>query len=92
MKLEIELEVPDGAFDKSAEAEFIRSIKEQTALKLYADGRVTTGEAATMLGLTRIRFLDLLGRTGVGFRVQLDEEDFEQIRDWRADRARQTGQ
>ena len=92
MKLEIELEVPDGAFDKSAEAEFIRSIKEQTALKLYADGRVTTGEAATMLGLTRIQFLDLLGRTGVGFRVELDEEDFEQIRDWRADRARQTGQ
>ena len=91
MRLEIELEVPEGAFDKSAEAEFIRSIKEQTVLKLYADGRVATGEAATMLGLTRIQFLDLLGRTGVGFRVELDEEDFEQIRDWRADRARLTG-
>jgi hypothetical protein len=45
MKLEIELEVPNGAFDKVAEAELIRSVKEQTALKLYAEGRVTTGEA-----------------------------------------------
>src|ERR1700722_10871986 len=60
MKLEIELELPDGAVDKSAEAELIRSIKEQTVLKLYAEERVTTGEAAAMLGLTRIQFLDLL--------------------------------
>ena len=91
MKLEIELEVPDGAFDKSAEAELIRSIKEQTVLKLYADERVTTGEAATMLGVTRIQFLDLLGRTGIGFRVELDAEDFAQIRHWREDHARQFG-
>jgi len=91
MKLEIELEVPDGAVDKRAEAEFIRSIKEQTVLKLYSDDRVTVGEAAEMLGLTRIPFLDLLRRTGVGFRVELDDEDFAQIRRWREDHARQSG-
>ena len=89
MKLEIELEVPDGAFDKAAEAELIRSVKEQTALKLYADERVTTGEAAEILGLTRIQFLDLLNRAGAGFQVELDDEDFAQIRRWRDDRARQ---
>ena len=89
MKLEIELEVPGGAFDKVVEAEHIRSVKEHTALKLYADERVTTGEAADMLGVTRIQFLDLLGRTGVGFRVELDEEDFAQIRRWREDHAHQ---
>lgn len=91
MKLEIELEVPDGVFDKVAEAELIRSVKAQTALRLYADERITTGEAAEMLGLTRIQFLDLLGRTGVGFRVELDEEDFAQIRQRREDHARQNG-
>ena len=91
MKLEIEREVPDGAIDKRAEAEFIRSIKEQTVLKLYSDDRVTVGEAAEMLGLTCIRFLDLLRRTGVGFRVELDDEDFAQIRRWREDHARQSG-
>ena len=91
MKLEIELEVPDGAVDKRAEAELIRSVKEQTVLKLYSDDRVTVGEAAEMLGLTRIRFLDLLRRTGVGFQVELDDEDFAQIRRWREDHARQSG-
>jgi predicted HTH domain antitoxin len=91
MKLEIELEVPDGAVDKRAEAEFIRSIKEQTVLKLYSDDRVTVGEAAEMLDLTRIRFLDLLRRTGVGFRVELDDDDFAQIRRWREDHTRQIG-
>jgi predicted HTH domain antitoxin len=90
MKLEIELEVPDGAVDKDAEAELIRSVKEQTALKLYSNERVTTGEAAEMLSLTRIQFLDLLRRTGRGFQVELDDEDFAQIRCWREDQTRQS--
>lgn len=90
MKLEFELEVPDGAVDKCDEAELIRSVKEQTALKLYSDERVTTGEAAEMLDLTRIQFLDLLRRTGLGFQVELDDEDFAQIRRWREDRTRQS--
>src|ERR1035437_3830323 len=89
MKLEIELEVPDGAVDKGAEAELIRSVKEQAALKLYSDERVTTGEAAEMLDLTRIQFLDLLRRTDVGFRVELDDEDFAQIRRLRDEHVRQ---
>ena len=88
MKLEFELEVPDSAVDKCAEAELIRSVKEQTVLKLYSGERVTTGEAAGMLGLTRIQFLDLLRRTGLGFHVELEDEDFAQIRRWREDPTR----
>ena len=88
MKLEIELELPDGAVDKFAEAELIRSVKEQTVLKLYSDERVTTGEAAEMLGLTRIQFLEFLRQTGRGFQVELDDEDFAQIRRWREDQIR----
>lgn len=80
MRLAFEIEVPDGAVDKSAEAELVRSVKEQTVLKLYSEQRVTTGEAAEMLGLTRVEFLDLLGRSDVGFLVELDEEDFAQLR------------
>jgi predicted HTH domain antitoxin len=87
MKLAFELEVPDGAVDQSAEAELVRSVKEQTVLKLYSEGRVTTGEAAQMLAWTRIAFLDLLRRTGVGFHVELDEEDFEMLRQWCQDRS-----
>jgi predicted HTH domain antitoxin len=91
MKLAFELEVPDGAVDKTAEAELVRSVKEQTVLKLYSEQRVTTGEAAEMLNLTRIELLDLLRRTGVGFQAELDDEDFQMIRRWRKDQV-QTSQ
>jgi predicted HTH domain antitoxin len=88
MKLAFELELPDGAVDQSARAELVRSVKEQTALKLYSEQRVTTGEAAEMLGLTRIEFLDLLRKSGVGFQVELDDEDFQILRRWRDDHAK----
>ena len=80
MKLAFELEVPDGAVDKTVEAELVRSFKEQAVLKFYSEQRVTTGEAAEMLGMHRIEFLDLLRRTGVGFQVELDDEDFHALR------------
>ena len=86
MKLAFELEVPDGALEKGTETELLRSVKEQTVLKLYSGQSVTTGEAAEMLDLTRIEFLDLLHRSGVGFPVDLDDQDFEQLR-----RAREAG-
>ena len=88
MKLAFELELPDGAVDQSAEAELVRSVKEQAALKLYSEQRVTTGEAAEMLGLTRIEFLDLLRWSGVGFRAELDDDDFQMLRRWREDHAK----
>jgi hypothetical protein len=91
MKIAFELEVPDGTLDKNAEAELVRSAKEQTVLKLYADDLVTTGEAAAMLGLTRIQFLDLLHKSGVGFRVELDEQDFQMFRRWREDQGSKVG-
>lgn len=89
MKLAFDLEIPDWAVEKGAEAELIRSVKEQTVLKLYSELRITTGEAAEMLALTRIQFLDLLRRTGLGFHVDLDAEDFAQIRSWRDEQSRQ---
>ena len=53
MKLAFELELPDGAVDQSAEAELVRSVKEQAALKLYSEQRVTTGDFEL---LQRFRF------------------------------------
>jgi hypothetical protein len=81
------MELPDNVTLGISEADFIRSVKEQTVLKLYAEQRITTGEGAAMLGLTRIQFLDLLRTSGVGFRVELEEDDFRQIRQWREDHA-----
>jgi predicted HTH domain antitoxin len=90
MKLAFEIEVPDGAVDEAAEAVLVRSVKEQTVLRLYCEQRITTGEAAEMLGLTRVEFLDFLRRSGGGFVVELDEADFEQLRRWRQDHAPKT--
>ncbi len=91
MKLAFELEVPDGAVDKTAQVELVRSVKEQTVLKLYGEQRITVGEASGMLGLTRIQFLDLLHRSGIGFRVDLDDEDFQMLRRWREDHTSKSG-
>jgi predicted HTH domain antitoxin len=87
MKLAFELEIPDGAINTDMGADLVRSVKEQAVLRLYADGRVTVGEASEMLGLTRIQYLDLLERSGVGFRVDLDDEDFRILRKLREDHA-----
>jgi predicted HTH domain antitoxin len=85
VKLAFELDVPDGAIDRTVQGEFVRSVKELAVLKLYAGDLITTGEAAKMLGITRIQFLDLLNRSGVGFHVELDDEDFRTFRRWRED-------
>jgi predicted HTH domain antitoxin len=80
MKLSFELDVPDGAIDPATEAELLRLARQQTVLRLYSDDRVTTSEAAEMLGLTRIQFLDLLRRSGIEFRAELDGDDFAGLR------------
>ena len=68
MKLAFELDIPDGAINSDDGAELLSAMKEQAVLKLYSDERVTVGEASEMLGLTRVQLLDVLRRTGVGFR------------------------
>lgn len=87
MTLAIELDIPDNALTKDAQAELVRSVKEQTALRLLAERRVTTGEASRMLEITRVQLLDLLNRSGVGFEVELDEDDFAMLRQWRLERS-----
>ena len=62
MKLEFELEVPDGAVDKCAEAELIRSVREQTTLKL-AEG--TQGTHSTCQCRRPVGVLTPTPRNGV---------------------------
>jgi hypothetical protein len=76
MKLSFDLELPDGAVDDRTQPELVRSIKEQAVQKLYSDQRITAAEAASALSVSRLQFLDLLRTSGVGFRVELDEQDF----------------
>ncbi len=87
MKVEFDLELPDGVIDQAVEPELLRCAREQTVLKLYADQRITTGEAARALGKTRIEFLDFPRQHGGTFQVDLYEDDFRMIREWRDARA-----
>jgi predicted HTH domain antitoxin len=80
VKLDLELELPEGLLDENARAELVRHVREQAVIKLITDGRVTTREGAKLLAMIHVEFLDLLKRTGVRFQVDLDNEDLMMMR------------
>jgi predicted HTH domain antitoxin len=85
MKLEIELDVPKDAIDKTLEAELTRVAKETAVLQLFSNGKISSGRGARILGMGRIQFLDFLRQRDVPFTVELDEEDFRVLDERRPD-------
>jgi len=75
MRVVFEIEVPDGAVDKSTEGELIRAVKELTVLKLYTEHRITARDVAEMLGMSQIQLLDPLGGNGVELPAELKGDD-----------------
>lgn len=59
---------------KLSEAEFSSEARLLLAAKLYEPGRLSTGMAAELAGLDRLKFLDALARFGVPAISLLDEE------------------
>lgn len=47
--------------------EIQRQVSEWLVFSLFKDGRISSGKAARLLGLTRIEFLALLRRRGVAY-------------------------
>ncbi|MDQ1468672.1 MAG: hypothetical protein QOJ99_152 [Bryobacterales bacterium] len=86
MKLAFELDVPDSTLNGESQAELFNSVKQQAVLNLYGEQRTTSGEAARMLELTLIQLMDFLTLSGIGFQVDLDEDDFQMLRQWRTER------
>ncbi|MFN0171815.1 MAG: UPF0175 family protein [Bryobacteraceae bacterium] len=71
MKLEIELDVPEGLVDEA----FEQGMREEAVLRLFVERKIPSALATRLLGLTRAGFLQLIERRG----VPLDEytaEDF----------------
>jgi predicted HTH domain antitoxin len=69
--------------------EFEHELRFLVAAKLYELGRVTSGQAAALGGLSRVEFLNTLGRYHISvFNYALDELD-EEIQEAQA-RARRT--
>jgi predicted HTH domain antitoxin len=57
-----------GARDEYlSEDDFGREMRILSLIKLYEEGRITSGHGARALGISRIEFLDLLSRHGVSY-------------------------
>ena len=81
MKLEIEINVADGATDKVELQEYLRK---EAILALFADRKITAGKAAHELGMERLAFMELLKTRGIPYVIYTAE-------DWEAD-ARAVGE
>ncbi len=62
MKLEIEVNVADGAVDKTELQEHLRK---EAILTLFADRKIPAVQATRDLGLTRIAFMELCQKRGI---------------------------
>ena len=79
MKFEIDLDLPAEILQQIPPADMARLCRTEVVLRLYSEKKLAAAEAAQLLGLTRIQFLDLLRERGTGFLVELDEQDFRQL-------------
>jgi predicted HTH domain antitoxin len=79
MKMELEIDLPQEVVAQLPATDLGRLCREEIVLHLHSQRKLTAGDGARVLGLTRLQFLDLLNRRGTGLLVDLDAEDFRQI-------------
>jgi len=60
---------------KMGDKEFEKEIKTLSLVKLYELGKVSSGTASGLLGLTRLEFLELLSQYRVSYLQPEDDED-----------------
>ncbi|MBF0338874.1 MAG: UPF0175 family protein [Nitrospirae bacterium] len=58
--------IPDTV-DKQLEDEIVSSAKEEVAVKLFRESKISSGYGAKLLGLTRRDFIGLLNKRGEAF-------------------------
>ena len=75
----ITIEVPEKVLlaEKADEASFARELRMLAAIKLYELGRLSSGRAAELAGMSRVEFLLALGRYKV-FPFEAELRDLEQ--------------
>jgi predicted HTH domain antitoxin len=71
----VEVELPDALRELGfAEEEVRREVPMLLVLKRFREGRISSGKAARILGITRREFLDRLGREGIPIYDPTEEE------------------
>jgi predicted HTH domain antitoxin len=77
----IEVQVPAGLRDLGySDEEIRREVPLLLVLKRFRQGAISSGKAATLLGMSRRDFLELLGREGVPIYDPSDEEFEEELK------------
>lgn len=59
--LHFDWDLPEGALREPFAQDLVDTIKREATLRLFADGKISSGYAAKMLGMPRQEFLDLAG-------------------------------
>ena len=77
MNARFEVTVPKALLDYGiGQAEFQRRAVEWLVLSLYTQERISSGKAASLLGVHRVDFLDLLRRYGIAY-IDLSPEELD---------------
>jgi predicted HTH domain antitoxin len=75
-KLKVALDLPRdllGALDVPP-AQLEARLRELIALELFREGRISSGKGAELLGISKIRFIQLLGHHRLDYFTQTPEE------------------
>jgi len=67
--LKVEIELPRDLLSalEIPESELSRRVTEWIALELFQEGEISAGKAGEVLGLSKVRFLDLLSERGLPY-------------------------
>lgn len=58
--LRLEWELPDGALEEPFRTDLVHAVRREVVLRLFADGKISSGYGAKMLGVSRWDFIELL--------------------------------
>ncbi|GAB4401724.1 MAG: UPF0175 family protein [Anaerolineales bacterium] len=74
----VQVDIPETVLlaEKADEASFARELRTLAAVKLYELGRLSSGRAAELAGMSRVEFLLALGRYKV-FPFEAELQDLE---------------
>jgi predicted HTH domain antitoxin len=65
VRLHLDWELPDGALEEPFRTDLVDAIRREATLRLFADGRISSGYGAQMIGISRWQFIDLLRERGI---------------------------
>jgi predicted HTH domain antitoxin len=76
--LKVEIELPQNLLAALGipESEFGRQAREWVLLELFQEGKISSGKAAEILGLSKAQFLDLLNQRNLPY-LDADLKDLE---------------